>query len=204
MLELRCAASKGLCVILHLSSRIIPPPAAPHQVESAAYPTLNSALAALKLSTTARAFNALGLDATLGAANPLASASAVTLFVPSEAAWATFLANNTLGLTTANLLDDTTMLDQLMRYHMLFDSEAGPAPLPLVRKGEGGLRREGGREGGRVGREGARTVMRGAERRLLMHVCPGSTTHATPCSSICIPLLPHASPLRRPSPSKAA
>ena len=84
------------------------------------YPTINSALAALKLGTTARAFTALGLNATLGAAvagsNPSA---AVTLFAPSEAAWAKFLSNNTLGLTTKTLLNNTRILDELMRYHMV-------------------------------------------------------------------------------------
>ena len=123
--------------------RICVPPhaAAPWPAEAAAYPTLNAALTALKLSTTARAITTL--NATLGAANPQASTSAVTLFAPSEAAWAKFLANNTLGLTTvAALLANTAVLDQVMRYHMLFDCEAGPAPLPLVRDGakDGGLR----------------------------------------------------------------
>ena len=121
-----------------LALRCVSPHAAatPRPAESAAYPTLNAALAALKLSTTARAITALGLNATLGAANPQASASAVTLFAPSEAAWAKFLANNTLGLATvAALLANTVVLDQVMRYHMLFHSEAGPAPLPLVRDG---------------------------------------------------------------------
>ena len=125
-----------------IALRCIPPhAAAPWPAESAAYPTLNAALAALKLSTTARAITTL--NATLGAANPQASASAVTLFAPPEAAWAEFLAKNTLGLATvAALLANTAVLDQVMRYHMLFDCEAGPAPLPLVRDGakDGGLR----------------------------------------------------------------
>ena len=72
-------------------------------------------------------FSALGLNATTGAATAGMASSAVTLFAPTDLAWATFM--RTYGLTIDDLLADKETLLQLVNYHMLGTTAAGRAPI---------------------------------------------------------------------------
>jgi hypothetical protein len=63
-----------------------------------------------------KAFAALGLDTTIGNASYKFTNQSVTLFAPSEAAWAAFLTNNSLGVTARNLFSTTSLLADIMRW----------------------------------------------------------------------------------------
>ena len=79
------------------------------------FATLNGALASFKLTTSIKAFAVLGLNKTIGSAISGNNQSAVTLLAPTEAAWASFLASNTLGVTASNLFTNTSLLRNIMQ-----------------------------------------------------------------------------------------
>jgi uncharacterized surface protein with fasciclin (FAS1) repeats len=72
------------------------------------------------VSTVKQAFAAVGFDKTYGTITTGDAAGAVTLFAPSDAAWASFFKDK--GITVSDLLADTASLTSLLKFHMVLGS----------------------------------------------------------------------------------